>query len=184
MVLVERIHQAEISADCAHRVIKGFHLHVAPHQRFRRQALLYARGECQIFLNFSVAFFELFVRVAQFVFGVLQVGNIGKRDNRVLPAIGILDHFRADNHRQPPAVTSRQDEFKSIAALSPASFFLLFDEFGFFFCIELVRVHSEELAARYSGHLLKVGIGKYHVLAIVGDEYTFVQAFKNALNLL
>jgi hypothetical protein len=71
-----------------------------------------------------------------------------------------------------------------MAALYPASLFLLFDKLGFFLGVELVRVHPKELAARYSGHLLKIGIRENYVPAIIRDEYPFVQALKNALNLL
>jgi hypothetical protein len=45
-------------------------------------------------------------------------------------------------------------------------------------------VRANDVSARQAGHLLQVGIHENNILAIVGDEHAFVEAFEDALDLL
>ena len=81
MVVIQRAHQAEIAADRAHRMKVGVDAQVAPDDRLRREALLHARGERQIFFDFPLALLELGVGVAQLRFGAFLFGDVGEGDD-------------------------------------------------------------------------------------------------------
>jgi hypothetical protein len=61
---------------------------------------------------------------------------------------------------------------------------LLNDKFGFRLVVKPMNVRSNDVSARQAGHLLEVGIHENNILAIVGDEHAFVEAFEYALDLL
>jgi hypothetical protein len=184
IVIVERTDQAEIAADSAHGMIKSFDADAAPHQRFRREALLHARGKREVFLNFLMTLFEFFVYFAEFLFGALQIGNVGEGDDGKLAAIGIFDHTGTDNHRHARAIFSGQHEFEAIFAGLQALFSFLDDEIGFRLVVKPMNVWTKDFCARQAGHLLEVGIHENNILAIVGYEHAFIQAFEHALDLL
>ena len=166
IAIVQRTDQAEIAADGTHRMIKSFHAHAAPHQRFRRKALLHARGELQIFLDFPVTLFEFLVYVAQFLFGALQIGNVSERDDGKLASIGILDGASADDDGQARAIFFRHHELETIMARVQARLALRVNEVRFFghrVCTRPGR--ASDVSA---GHLLEIGVRENNVLAIIG----------------
>ena len=98
--VVLRAHQAEIAADRAHGIEERFDAHAAPDDGLRREALLHARGQREIFLDFLVALLELRVGLAELLLRALLFRNVGEHHDAEHVAFEILDAPRADDHRQ------------------------------------------------------------------------------------
>ena len=110
MIGIEGAHETEVAANRAHRKIERFHVEAAPDERFRREALLHASSEGEVFFNFFLPLFEEFVRGAQLLFGAFLLGNIGKTDDREGAAVGVFQASCAGNHRQLRSAFCRQVE--------------------------------------------------------------------------
>src|SRR5262249_53541589 len=64
VVRVKGADQAEISADCADRVVESLDFEAAPAERLGREALLYTCREREVFFDFLLALFEKLIRGA------------------------------------------------------------------------------------------------------------------------
>ncbi len=125
-------------------MIESLDVHAAPDKRFGRQALLHARGQGQVFLDFLVALFEFPVRVAQFLLGAFDIGNVSEGDDRIVAAFGVFDDSRADDDRQTRSVFARQNKFEAVVAVADIALALRNDEIGFVFGIHVVNIQADE----------------------------------------
>src|ERR1700722_4799092 len=164
-------------------MIESLDVHTAPDDRFGRQALLHARGQRQVFLNFLVTLFQLAVRGSQFLLDAFDVGNVGESDDRIAAAFRILHGPRADNDRQAATVLAGQNKFEPVLAFAEVTFALLVDEIGLVLGVDVVNIQADKFFPGAAAHLFEVGIREHNGLALVGNEHTFVQALENAFDL-
>src|ERR1700745_495558 len=162
-------------------MIKSFDLQAAPGERFRRQALLYAGREREVFFDFFLSLFQKLVRRSKLFLRALLFGNIGKADDRESLAVGIFHVSRAGDYRQPRATFRGKKKLVAYPAQRvnfPAPFA---NERGVFRpVIDEERILAEDFIARYSRHFLEDRVDEDYMLAIVDDDHTLVQCFENA----
>src|SRR5579862_762175 len=102
--IVPRSDEPKIAADGANGLIVRGDIDAAPRESCRSEALLDARGKQQVFFDFLVTLFELYIRFAQSVFSALLFGDVCGRDYSEDVAVGIFDLARRDENRQAIAV--------------------------------------------------------------------------------
>src|SRR6266851_10071286 len=115
VVLVRRIYQGEIAADRVHGIIEGINAHGVPDQGSGCEAVLDARSEPQIFVDFHLTLPKLHIGGAEFLFGTNLLGDVRECYDSKL-ASGILEPPGTDNDGQTTAALSRQH--KSITVVT------------------------------------------------------------------
>src|ERR1700719_3496521 len=166
-------------------MIKSFDLQPAPGERFRRQALLYAVREREIFFDFFLPLFQKLVRGAKLFLRALLFRNVGKADDRESTAVGIFHVSRAGDHRQPCATFRGKKKLVAYPAQRvnfPAPF--ANERYVFRPVINEERVLTQDFIARYSRHFLEDRVDEDYMLAIVDEDRTLVQRFENAGHLV
>src|SRR5579864_6932058 len=137
-------------------MIESFHFEASPGERFRREALLHAGGERQVFLDFSLALFEKFIRGTQLFFGALLLRNICEADDGESAAIGIFHGSRTGNHRKLRTIFRGKEELVAYPA-QRLNFAAPLANVGYFVwpVIDEERIVAQNFFARYTCHFLK-----------------------------
>src|SRR5713226_6550563 len=151
VLVVQRIYQGEVAADGVHGMIEGVNAHGVPDQRSGCEAVLDARSEAEIFLDFHLALPKLHIGGAKFLLDAHLLGDVREcYDPKIAP--GILEPPGTDNDGQPATALSRENKSISVVTGSERNVNLLPQKIHLLGGIEARRVKTNQVLPRNTRH--------------------------------
>src|SRR5215468_1464902 len=146
-------------------------------QGSRSQALLHARGEAQIFVDYRLAFMKLGIRASKPFLGLyllrdISEGNYSKLFTR------IFEGPVTDDDRCPPSALSRQKKLIAVVPITERALNLFGDKLPFLRRIEIRRVTTNQFLRRSANHFNKTGVCKENARTIISDDNPLVEHFQ------
>src|SRR5712692_676728 len=183
--IFERRYRSKVTTNRPRRHVIRLHRHPAPEQPLWRHALLYARGQRQLYLNFTRPLLQLLVGAPQVCFRLLLLADVGKCQHGENAAVRIFDFAGADDHGNADlAALSRNEMLEAIAPFGPPARALLLDSRQICSLVETRRSPALQRRARHCDELFHALVGKQNPLAVVDDQHALVEGFEDALHLL
>src|SRR5713226_6603411 len=152
VLVVQRIYQGEVAADGVHGMIEGVNTHGVPDQRSGCEAVLDARSEAEIFLDFHLALPKFQIGRAKFLLDADLLGDVRECNDPKI-ASGILESSGTDNDGQAATAFLRQNEGVAVVTVSERNVNLLPHKIHFLRRIEARRVKTDQVLPGKAVHL-------------------------------
>ena len=174
--------EPKISANRSHWLIEGLDQHLAPGQSARREALLHARREQQVFFDFAMALLELNVGLTQVILSAFLFGNVCGRDNRERVAVGVFNLARGNQHRQFFASDPRHEEFVLALSFRFSLLDVLQKRRDILGWIQFRDEAPHEFFRGHPDHFQEQAVREDHPAVTVIDDHALIQGLQNAFH--